>query len=276
MINFVKMQGLGNDFMMVDATRIAFHPCSAEVALMADRHFGVGFDQLLVIDTCDHQQADFGLRIFNADGHQVEQCGNGARCAAAFIWDKSLSDQPCLRLMTLGRVLTITRQVDGQITVDMGVPRFAPAQIPFIADKSAIHYPLAVADKVFSVGVVNLGNPHAVMVVDQLDRNEVLHWGPQISSHPQFTQGVNAGFMQIKDRQHITLDVYERGAGKTLACGSGACAAMIVGYRQGLLDSRVQVEQEGGCLTIEWQGEGSAVKMTGAAHKVFTGCWLGE
>lgn len=275
-IEFVKMQGLGNDFVVIDATKQASRLTKPEILRMADRRFGVGFDQMLVVEACDDAEVDFWFRIFNADGAEVEQCGNGARCVAAFIKQQGLSNKAVLRLMTLGGVLTMTHKANGDVMADMGVPRFSPEAIPFLAAEERLTYLLMVEDKKFELSVVNLGNPHAVIVVNSLQADEVAYWGKKIESHPQFPQGVNAGFMQIIDRQRIRLQVYERGAGQTLACGSGACAAMIAGCRRDMLDSAVQVEQLGGSLWIEWSGEGQSVYMTGPAETVFTGCWPGE
>ncbi len=275
-LGFTKMQGLGNDFVVIDATREAFTLSRQQIARMADRRFGIGFDQLLVVESSQQAEVDFWFRIFNADGGEVEQCGNGARCVAAFIKNQGLSDQRTLRLMTLGGLIKLDHQVNGDVTVDMGVPRFSPADIPFLSDQENLVYSIMVGDTAVSVSVVNLGNPHAVRIVDSLNADEVAEWGPKIERHPQFPQGVNAGFMQVIDRQYLRLGVYERGAGQTLACGTGACAAMVAAYRQGLVDAAVRVEQAGGSLWIEWQGEGQSILMTGPAETVFTGCWLGE
>lgn len=273
-IEFTKMHGLGNDFVVIDATKTPFKLTSAEIQKMANRRYGIGFDQMLVIEPMDNQQADFRFRIFNADGGEVGQCGNGARCVALYIRERKLSPKSEIRLMTLGGLLEIAHRPDQKIMVQMGIPRFEPEHIPFVTDKMENIYKLELADTSVPLSVVNVGNPHAVIMVEQLRSEEVQNLGELISRHERFPEGVNVGFMQVIDAQQIRLRVYERGTGETLACGSGACAAMVVGRRNGLLQERVTVSQPGGTLTIDWQGPKTMVKMTGPASLVYTGKWL--
>jgi diaminopimelate epimerase len=270
-IRFTKMHGLGNDFVVLDAIRQDFVPTPAQARFLADRHFGIGCDQLLVVEKSATPGVDFRYRIFNADGGEVEQCGNGARCFVRFVHEQGLTDKHEIRVETKCGVIVPRLEADGQITVDMGAPRFLPAEIPFDSSTDAVVQPLDVAGQQIDISVVSMGNPHAVQVVADVDAAPVAQQGPLIEAHPRFPRRVNAGFMQIVDRHAIRLRVYERGAGETLACGTGACAAVVAGIRRGLLDSPVRVTTRGGELSIAWGGDArSPVMMTGPATTVFT------
>ena len=273
-IRFTKMHGLGNDFVVLDAIKQNFVPTPAQVRFLADRHFGVGCDQLLVVESADTPGVDFRYRIFNADGGEVEQCGNGARCFVRFVHEQGLTDKREIRVETQSGLITLRLEADGQVTVDMGAPRFLPTEIPFDSQTDAIAQPLDVGGEPVEISVVSMGNPHAVQVVADVDAAPVAQLGPLIESHPRFPRRVNAGFMQIMDRHAIRLRVHERGAGETLACGTGACAAVVVGIRRGQLDSPVRVSTRGGDLSIAWNGTtGEIVQpvlMTGPAITVFT------
>jgi len=271
-LRFTKMEGLGNDFVVVDATRAPFALTSDEIRRLADRRFGVGCDQLLVVEPA-RGDADFRYRIFNADGGEVEQCGNGARCFVIFVRERRLTDQREIRVETAGGLIVPRLEDDGEVSVDMGVPRFAPHEIPFIDGTGKPSETLVVAGRDYRVSVVSMGNPHAVQIVDDVDAAPVGTIGPAIEAHPRFPMRVNAGFMQIVDRDTIRLRVYERGAGETLACGTGACAAVVAGRRLGLLDSNVRVRTRGGVLTIAWEGGDAPVIMKGPARTVFEGEW---
>jgi diaminopimelate epimerase len=270
-IEFTKMQGLGNDFVVIDAISQEVDLTDEDVRLIADRHFGIGCDQLLLVEASENERVDFVYRIFNADGGEVEQCGNGARCFAVFVREKGLTDKDSIRVETASGVIELNIQANGQVTVNMGVPEFAPWKIPFNADTRRDEYSLDVNGEVVQIGTVSMGNPHAVTVVKNVDTAKVDEMGAAIENHPLFPNRVNAGFMQVVDDAHIRLRVYERGAGETLACGTGACAAMVVGYVQGYLADQVEVELPGGKLQISWQGEASPVMMTGPATTVFEG-----
>jgi diaminopimelate epimerase len=270
-LEFTKMHGLGNDFVVIDATSQPVELSPDQVRFIADRHFGVGCDQVLLVEPAREAEVDFTYRIFNADGGEVGQCGNGARCFACYVRDKGLSDKDTLRVATASGPISLHIEADGQVTVDMGVPRLAPAEIPFEAETRADIYSLSVDGQAVEMGVVSMGNPHAVVRVDDVEHAPVTTLGPQIESHPRFPQHVNAGFMQVCGRDHIRLRVWERGSGETLACGSGACAAVVVGRQQGWLDAKVRVSLPGGELLIRWQGEGEPVMMTGPAVSVFEG-----
>ena len=269
-IRFNKMHGAGNDFVVIDAIRQQFTPTPAQARWIADRHFGIGCDQLLLVERPTRPDADFRYRIFNADGGEVEQCGNGARCFVRFVHEQGLTDRRRIRVETAAGIITPQLAADGGVTVDMGQPRFAPADIPFISDSDAVVQSLVVGDARIEITAVSMGNPHAVQVVADVDAAPVARQGPLIESHPRFPQRVNAGFMQVLDRHAIRLRVYERGAGETLACGTGACAAVVAGIRRDLLTSPVRVHTRGGELEIAWDGVGSVV-MTGPAVTVFTG-----
>ncbi|MCX8016581.1 MAG: diaminopimelate epimerase [Rhodocyclaceae bacterium] len=270
-IRFTKMHGLGNDFVVFDAVRQAFVPTPAQARWLADRHFGIGCDQILVVEPPTRADADFRYRIFNADGGEVEQCGNGARCFVRFVHEAGLTTQREIRVETLSGIIAPRLEDDGQVTVDMGVPRFLPADIPFLADSDDLVQRLEFDGRFAEITAVSMGNPHAVQVVRSVASAPLERDGPLIEAHPLFPKRVNAGFMEVVDRHAIRLRVYERGAGETLACGTGACAAVVVGIRRGLLDSPVKVTMKGGELSVAWQGPGASVWMTGPAVTVFTG-----
>jgi diaminopimelate epimerase len=270
-LKFTKMHGNGNDFVVFDATHSLPDLDSAQVRHIADRHFGIGCDQVLLVEAPRHPDTDFHYRIFNADGGEVEQCGNGARCFARFVRDKGLTRKSEIRVGTASGVIVPRIEADGRVTVDMGMPRFAPADIPFEAPQRALTYMMEVGEKTIEISALSMGNPHAVQVVSNVDLAPVAAQGPLIECHPRFPQHVNAGYMQLVDRKRIRLRVYERGAGETLACGTGACAAVVAGISRGLLDTPVIVETRGGELTVAWGGEGTPVMMTGSAETVFEG-----
>ena len=270
-LKFTKMHGLGNDFVVFDATVTPWPLTPMQLRSLADRHFGVGCDQILLVEKPRTADTDFYYRIFNADGGEVEQCGNGARCFVSFVHDKKLTNKTRIRVGTLSGVIEPQLEADGQVTVDMGEPVFAPARIPFEAVEQALTYDLAVNKKSLKINCLSMGNPHAVQVVADVESAPVASDGPLIEAHPRFPKRVNAGFMQIVDRGHIRLRVYERGAGETLACGTGACAAVVAGVQRGLLDARVRVTTRGGDLVIAWAGAGHPVLMTGPAVTVFEG-----
>ena len=271
LINFTKMHGLGNDFVVIDALSQPVVLTPAQLRFIADRHFGIGCDQILLVEAPTVPGVDFRYRIYNADGGEVEQCGNGVRCFARFVLDKHLTTRHDISVETEAGIISTQVGANGLITVNMGVPQFAPADIPFIADTQALAYTLDVAGQHVNIGAVSMGNPHAIMQVDNVDTAPVATLGPQIEQHARFPRRVNAGFMQIIDRSHIRLRVYERGVGETRACGTGACAAVAVGRQQGLLDETVTVDLPGGTLLIRWAEEGRPVWMTGPAVSVFEG-----
>jgi diaminopimelate epimerase len=268
---FTKMHGAGNDFVVIDATRdpVAFDRAAWQ--RIADRHLGIGCDQILVVEPPRLDGTDFHYRIFNADGGEVEQCGNGARCFVRFVHDKGLTGKREIRVGTLAGIIAPRLEDDGRVTVDMGAPRLEPADIPFVAPARADVYLLDLEGGAVEVSAVSMGNPHAVQVVADVDAAPVVVQGALIESHPRFPRRVNAGFMQVVDRTTVRLRVYERGAGETLACGTGACAAVVAGNLRGLLDAQVDVHVRGGVLTIAWDGEGTPVRMTGPAVTVFEG-----
>jgi len=270
-IHFSKMHGLGNDFVVIDAINqnIALNP--EQIRQLADRHFGIGCDQLLLVEKAVTTAADFRYRIFNADGGEVEQCGNGARCFARFVHDHGLTTKDEIAVETMSGIIYPRLEEDGQVTVNMGAPRFDPAKLPFEANSEQMRYSINVQGESVTIGAVSMGNPHAVTQVRNVDNAPVTSLGPAISLHSRFPQQVNAGFMQILSRDHIRLRVYERGAGETLACGTGACAAMAVGHSWGELDNTVKVDLPGGQLLIRWLGDGEPVWMTGPATHVFEG-----
>ncbi|MCG9584778.1 diaminopimelate epimerase [Vibrio tubiashii] len=269
--HFSKMHGLGNDFMVVDCItqNIFFSPDL--IRRLADRHTGVGFDQLLVVEAPYDPETDFHYRIFNADGSEVEQCGNGARCFARFVRMKGLTNKYSISVSTKKGKMVLNIEEDDQVTVNMGVPEFEPSKIPFKAKQTEKTYILRAEDKTLFCGAVSMGNPHVVTVVDDVATADVDTLGPLLESHERFPERVNAGFMQIVSRNEVNLRVYERGAGETQACGSGACGAVAVGVVQGLLDEKVTVNLPGGSLKIAWQGEGKPLYMTGPATHVFDG-----
>lgn len=270
-MKFTKMHGLGNDFVVIDAIHQDVNLTPDQVRSLANRRFGVGCDQVLLVEQAKTQGIDFRYRIFNADGNEVEQCGNGARCFARYVRDKGLIDSDLIRVETKAGVISLEIDSQGEVIVDMGVPILEPEDIPFLADQRAITYELTVDSQRLQISAVSMGNPHAVLQVDNLDTTPVAHLGPRIESHSRFPNQVNVGFMQVVDPTNIRLRVYERGAGETLACGTGACAAVVAGRIQGLLDSCVAVELPGGRLIIDWSGEGKAVMMKGPATLVFEG-----
>lgn len=270
-LRFTKMHGLGNDFVVIDAVRQSLELTPARCRALADRRFGIGCDQVLLVEPARLPDTDFHYRIFNADGSEVEQCGNGARCFARFVRDQGLSDGDEIRVGTAAGAIRLRIQPDGQVGVDMGVPRLEPAAVPFQADRRASSYALLVGDELVQIGAVSIGNPHAVLQVDDIDRAPVAALGPRIEQHPRFPRRVNVGFMQRVDAGHIRLRVWERGTGETLACGTGACAAVVIGRIQGLLNERVRVTLPGGDLVIHWPGEGAGLSMTGPATRVYDG-----
>jgi diaminopimelate epimerase len=277
-IRFTKMQGAGNDFVVLDETRGRLGLSTAQYRWLADRHFGVGADQILSVRPASAPGIDFEYVIHNADGAEVEQCGNGARCFARFVHDQGLTGKPSIRVQTLGGVIEPRLTPDGRVTVDMGAPIFELDRIPF--DGAGLRpvitgawqtWPLAVAGVLVQLAVVSMGNPHAVQLVANVEAAPVSLQGPLIENHARFPRRVNAGFLQVLDPTHVKLRVWERGAGETLACGTGACAAVVAGIRLGLLDARVDVQTRGGLLTIEWAGGDAPVFMTGPATTVFQG-----
>ena len=270
-LRFSKMHGAGNDFVVFDAINQRVELSTEQVRFIADRHFGVGCDQLLLVERPSRPDADFRYRIFNADGGEVEQCGNGARCFMRFVHDKKLSRENEIRVETANGIIRPRLEMDGRVSVNMGEPIFNPDKIPFTASERALTYGLELKGETVEISVLSMGNPHAVQYVDDVDTAAVASQGPLIERHPRFPNKVNAGFMQIIDRQHIRLRVFERGAGETLACGTGACAAVVAGIGRDLLDTTVQVATRGGELTIHWAGVGTPVWMTGPAENVFEG-----
>ena len=269
-LKFTKMQGLGNDFVVIDAVNQSVCLSPAQRRLLADRHFGVGCDQILLVEKAVGD-ADFRYRIYNADGGEVEQCGNGARCFVRYVHDRGMTQKNEIRVETSGGLIIPRLEANGEVSVNMGMPKFEPQQIPFIAEKRAMTYSIDISGRQVEISAVSLGNPHAVQLVEDVDGAPVITEGALIESHPSFPKRVNAGYMQVVDRTHIRLRVYERGAGETLACGTGACAAVVIGIERGLLQSTVQVNMRGGELTVRWEGEGQPVWMTGPAVTVFDG-----
>jgi diaminopimelate epimerase len=281
-LKFTKMHGAGNDFVVIDAINQQIELGPEQWRRLADRRFGVGADQILVVEKPDKAGVDFRYRIFNNDGGEVEQCGNGSRAFVRFVVDKGLTRERSIRVQTMSGVINPRLEDDGNVTVDMGAPRLDPAEVPFdseglggVAQGIDTLWPLQVrergAEKTVLVSVVSMGNPHAVQVVDDVDSAAVAETGPQIEHHPRFPRRVNAGYMQVVDRQHVRLRVFERGAGETLACGTGSCAAVVAGIRRGLLDSPVRVSARGGELSIAWAGDGAPVYLSGPAVTVFEG-----
>jgi len=277
-LRFTKMQGAGNDFVMLDATRATLELSTEQYRALADRHFGIGADQVLVVEPPRTPGVDFGYRIFNASGDEVEHCGNGARCFVRFVRERGLTDKRRIRVETVNRVIELQLRDDGRVTVDMGAPEFAHERIPFLRGDMTPRregdfelWPLELIDASVEVAVLSMGNPHAVQRVDDVAGADVGSIGPEIEVLDCFPQKVNAGFMQVVSRGHISLRVFERGAGETLACGTGACAAVVAGIRLGWLDHEVEVDTRGGRLGIEWAGSGQPVRMTGPATTVFEG-----
>ena len=270
-INFTKMHGLGNDFVVIDAINQSIDLGPEQVRQLADRHLGIGCDQLLLVEPAVGAQADFRYRIFNADGSEVGQCGNGARCFMQFVREQGLTEKTQLQVETTSGPLQLIQQPNGQITVDMGVPRLEPAEIPFLAERRDSRYALDVLDQQLEIAALSMGNPHAVLRVDDIDTAAVATLGPAIEQHARFPERVNVGFMQVLSGEAIRLRVYERGAGETLACGSGACAAVVAGQLQGWLAEQVKVVLNGGELVVSWAGIGQPVLMTGPATTVYQG-----
>ena len=271
LLNFTKMHGLGNDFMVADLITQRAYLDHLTIQRLADRHFGVGFDQLLIVEPPDVPNADFKYRIFNADGSEVEQCGNGVRCFARFVHERQLTTKTKIKVQTKAGIVEPELGLNGWVRVNMGYPKFLPQEIPFLADEVENLYDIDLANQqTLSIDVVNMGNPHAVTVVPDVLTADVANIGPQVESHARFPQRVNAGFLQIIDEKHARLRVFERGVGETLACGTGACAAAVSGMRRGLLANQVEIELAGGKLQIEWK-EGDVVWMTGPTSKVYDG-----
>jgi diaminopimelate epimerase len=271
LLRFTKMHGLGNDFMVLDLVSQHAHIQAKHAKQWGDRNTGIGFDQLLIVEAPSNPDVDFRYRIFNSDGSEVEQCGNGARCFARFVLDKRLTAKKLIRVETKGGVIELDVRNDGQISVDMGAPRLVPADIPFQAEARALTYELQVDGQVEQIFAVSMGNPHAVLRVEDVNSAPVRELGPKIEHHPRFPQRVNVGFIQVIDRHRAQLRVWERGAGETQACGTGACAAAVAAISQGWMDSPVTLDLTGGRLSIEWAGEGQPVIMTGPAVRVYEG-----
>jgi len=270
-LRFTKMHGLGNDFVVVDAIRQQVALTPEQVRFLADRHFGVGCDQVLLVEPARLAGTEFHYRIFNADGSEVEQGGNGARCFARFVRDQGFTQQDEIRVGTARGPITLHVEPDGQVRVNMGTPRLDPAELPFEASARAVTYPIEVQGALLDIGAVSMGNPHAVLLVDDTSTAPVEQIGPLLESHPRFPRRVNVGFMAVRGRDRIDLRVYERGTGETLACGTGACAAVVSGRLRGLLDAAVRVRLPGGELRVAWQGGDAPVWMTGPALAVFEG-----
>ena len=267
---FTKMHGLGNDFVLIDCVNQSVNLSLDQLRNIANRRIGIGCDQILLIERAE-SDADFRYRIFNSDGGEVEQCGNGARCLVSYIYDKGMTQKKEISVETLGGIIFPKLEINGEVTVNMGTPKFEPKEIPFVADKRMLTYLLEVNEKQIEFSILSMGNPHAVQVVEDINQSPVLVEGSLIESHSRFPKHVNAGYMQIVNREHINLRVYERGAGETLSCGTGACAAVVAGITRGLLDSRVTVSTAGGNLSICWEGDNNPVWMTGPAISVFDG-----
>ncbi len=274
-IEFTKMHGLGNDFVVIDAINQAVELSPEQVRFIADRHFGVGCDQLLLVEKPVVEGAEFRYRIFNADGGEVQQCGNGARCFARFVYDRGMTSNKDIPVETAAGMIHLKLEDDANVTVDMGVPSFEPKSLPFepvdSGEGDAEYHQLMVNGEKYAIGAVSIGNPHAVLLVDSVDDAPVQTLGAAIEGHERFPERVNVGFMEVMDRSHIRLRVFERGAGETLACGTGACAAAAIGIHNSLLDNTVQVELKGGCLTIRWAGNDNTLLMTGPAQTVYEG-----
>lgn len=271
LLRFTKMHGCGNDFVVLDLISQRFVLKDRHVRKLADRHFGIGCDQVLVVEPPGRPDVDFRYRIFNADGNEVEQCGNGARCFARYVRDNRLTGKDTLRVETKAGIIELHITRNKQVRVNMGTPILTPNEIPFIATERAASYALEVDAHSYDIGAVSMGNPHAILLVDNVQTAPVATLGARIEAHAQFPQRVNVGFMQVVSTSEINLRVFERGVGETLACGTGACAAVVSGQLRGLLDQEVRVNLPGGSLQIEWRGEGQPVMMTGPATTVFDG-----
>ena len=270
-LRFSKMHGLGNDFMVIDGVSQKVRLSPEKIRQLADRHFGIGFDQLLVVEAPESPEVDFRYRIFNSDGGEVENCGNGARCFAVFVRDRKLTGKNLITVETAGGMMTLQITENGEVCVNMGVPRLVPAEIPFEAEAQSLTYSLAVDGITLEISAVSMGNPHAVTLVDDVATAPVATLGPLVEHHTRFPQRVNAGFMQVVSSDEINLRVFERGVGETLACGTGACAAVVAGNLRGLIGNNVKVNLPGGSLRISWAGPGEPVMMTGPATTVFHG-----
>ena len=270
-INFTKMHGLGNDFVVINAISQSINLSKEQVMFIANRHFGIGCDQLLLVESSDQEDADFRYRIFNADGDEVEQCGNGARCFAIFVRDEGLTDKNIIPVVTNTGLIKLQIKEDNNVTVDMGIPILSPKDIPFVADQQAANYQIQLSNQPITFSAVSMGNPHAVILVDDIDNASVKDIGMQVQANEHFPNSVNVGFMQVIDRDTVKLRVYERGVGETQACGTGACAAVVAGCLQGLLNDTVTVELLGGKLSIHWAGNNNPVMMTGETAIVFKG-----
>ena len=271
LMKFSKMHGLGNDFIVIDAVTQNVRISRAMVKRIADRHTGVGCDQVLVLEPPNDHNVDFNYRIFNQDGAEVEQCGNGARCLARFIRDQKLSGKPEINVKTMNRVISLKINRDNSVSVNMGIPLLEPSKIPILADARDLSYVIDLEDQSVEVSAVSMGNPHAIVFVDDTDTAPVKDMGSQLESHGRFPKKVNVGFAQVLNRNHLKLRVYERGVGETKACGSGACAAAVAAIQQSLVDSPVTVELQGGSLSIDWSGEGQSLMMSGPAVTSFHG-----
>ncbi len=270
-LRFSKMHGLGNDFVVIDGVSQSVRLTPEKIRYLADRNFGVGCDQVLLVETPQRPDVDFRYRIFNCDGSEVENCGNGARCFAVFVRERKLTGKNIIKVETAGGLIELRVQDDEQVSVNMGVPRLEPAQIPFVADSQARTYPIEVAGSTYEISAVSMGNPHGVLLVEDTKTAPVAELGPLLEKHERFPARVNVGFMQVVSHREINLRVFERGVGETLACGTGACSAVVAGRLRGLLDDQVKVNLPGGSLQIQWPGEGHAVIMTGPAVTVFHG-----
>ncbi|ARU28217.1 diaminopimelate epimerase [Cellvibrio sp. PSBB006] len=270
-LRFSKMHGLGNDFMVIDGVSQKVRLSPEKIRQLADRHFGIGFDQLLVVEAPESPEVDFRYRIFNSDGGEVENCGNGARCFAVFVRDRKLTGKNLITVETAGGMMTLQITENGEVCVNMGVPRLVPAEIPFEAEAQSLTYSLAVDGTTLEISAVSMGNPHAVTLVDDVATAPVATLGPLVERHTRFPQRVNAGFMQVVSSDEINLRVFERGVGETLACGTGACAAVVAGNLRQLIGNNVKVNLPGGSLRISWAGPGEPVMMTGPATTVFHG-----
>ena len=270
-MKFTKMHGLGNDFVVIDAVTQNINLSAAVVRRIADRHLGIGCDQVLIVEPPSSTDIDFNYRIFNSDGSEVEQCGNGARCLARFVRDRKLSGKESIRVKTMNRIIGLSINKDNTISVDMGIPQFEPKDLPFEAECRSASYPIDLGDQTVAIAAISMGNPHAVMFVDDIDSAPVSTIGSQIEKHYRFPNKVNVGFVEVVNRRHVKLRVHERGSGETRACGSGACAAAVATIQKGLVDSPVTVALTGGNLTINWPGEGHSLMMSGQAITSFHG-----
>ncbi len=270
-VEFTKMHGLGNDFMVVDMISQHAHLRAEQIKRLSDRRTGIGFDQLLLVEPPSKPDMDFKYRIFNADGSEVEQCGNGARCFAVFVTDQGLTDKNVIKVETANSDIELRIKDDGRVLVDMNTPRLEPSQVPFIAAQADTVYAVEVDGEVLKVSAISMGNPHAVLMVDDVAEAPIERLGPKLEQHPHFPEKTNVGFMEVVHRRFIKLRVFERGAGETMACGTGACAAVVAGIQRGALDSPVEVKLPGGNLNISWDGPGHNLMMEGPAMSIYQG-----